>query len=144
MELAFNQNPVLESDEPLSLTPENALILGEAFWNIARLYELGRKDQAILLGMNPDNRQALIEYEKKKSIPLDPDKFFRIGLLLGIHKNLRILYPENREIVYNWMTTKQEAFGGKTPMEFIAEHPSNSLMRLATVRRYLDIIRTTF
>lgn len=142
MELT-HQHSAVESEGPLPLTPESAFILGEAFWNMARLYELGRKEQAILLGMNPDNRQALIEYEKKKSIPLDPDKFFRVGLLLGIHKNLRILYPENREIVYNWMTTKQKMFHGNTPMEFIMEDQAGSLLRLATVRRALDIIRTT-
>ncbi len=131
------------AESPLDLTRENAAVLGEAFWNIVRLYRLGRKEQAALLGMNPDNRQALIDYEGKKSIPLDPDKFFRVSLILGIHKNLRILYPENRDIVYNWMTTQQSLFHEKTPMDFIMENEADSLLKLATVRRALDIIRTT-
>lgn len=128
----------------LEVTTENSHILGEAFWNLMGLYQLGRKEQAALLGMNPENRQALISYQNKKMIPLDPDKFFRVSLLLGIHKNLRILYPQNRNVVYQWMSTPQEMFQGQSAMSFIMEDDSHSLLRLATVRRALDLIRTSF
>lgn len=145
MEQALNLDVSLGQEEgALELNEENAAILGEAFWNIVRLYELGRKEQAILLGMNPNNRQALKDYETKKLIPLDPDKFFRVSLLLGIHKNLRILYPQNKNVVYNWMNTPQKLFGQKSPMEFIKADITHSLLRLATVRRALDIIRTSY
>lgn len=145
MEQALNLDVSLGQEEgALELNEENAVILGEAFWNIVRLYELGRKEQAILLGMNPDNRQALKDYETKKLIPLDPDKFFRVSLLLGIHKNLRILYPQNKNVVYHWMTTPQKLFGDQSPMEFIKADTTHSLLRLATVRRALDIIRTNY
>ena len=128
----------------LELNNDNAQILGEAFWNMVFHYKLSRKEQALLLGVNQNNRKTLKEYEIKKSIPLDPDKFLRVSLLLGVHKNLRILFPQNRSVAYNWMTTKQELFNNKTPMDFIAEDPANSLLRLATVRRALDIIRTSY
>ncbi len=138
MELATQTQNALETNL------ENASILGEAFWNIVRLYALGRKDQAILLGMNQDNRKALKDYESKKQIPIEPDKFLRVGILLGIHKNLRILYPDNLNVVYHWMTTRQKLFHDKAPMEFISDDPDNSLLRLATVRRALDVLRTSF
>ncbi|MBI2338755.1 MAG: hypothetical protein HYU99_00065 [Deltaproteobacteria bacterium] len=131
-------------DSSLELNEENTHILGGAFWNLVRLYGLGRREQATLLGVNPNNRKSLKDYEQKKAIPLDPDKFLRVGFLLGIHKNLRILFPQNVNIVYHWMTTRQELFHHKTPMEFIEENPANSLLHLATVRRALDILRTGF
>jgi hypothetical protein len=137
-------NEYAQIHDSLDLTDENAHVLGKAFWNIVHLYHLGRKEQAVLLGTNPDNRKSLKDYESKQSIPLDPDKFFRVGLLLGIHKNLRILFPQNRKIVYNWFTTKQSLFHNLAPMDFIAQEPAQSLLRLATVRRALDLLRTSF
>lgn len=129
---------------PLALTDANAHVLGSAFWNIVKLYGLSRIDQAILLGVNPNNRQLLKSYEDKKKIPLDADKFLRVSFLLGIHKNLRILFPQNQNVVYNWFTTKQKLFHNQTPMQFIAADPANSLLHLATVRRALDLLRTSF
>lgn len=128
----------------LALTEANAHILGSAFWNIVKLYDLSRIDQAILLGVNPNNRQLLKSYEDKKKIPLDADKFLRVSFLLGIHKNLRILFPQNQNVIYNWLTTKQKLFHNQTPMQFIASDPANSLLHLATVRRALDLLRTSF
>lgn len=128
----------------LDLNERNAKILGEAFWNLVKHYDLGRRQQAILLGMNPENRKTLQDYQSKSAIPLEADKFARVGILLGIHKNLRILYPQNRDVVYNWMTTTQELFHHKTPMEFIEGDEANSFLRLMMVRRALDVLRTSF
>lgn len=140
MEALIAQKP----DAPIELNGENAQILGHAFWNIVRLYGLGRKEQAALLGLNPNNRKSLKDYEQKKAVPVDPDKFLRVSFLLGIHKNLRLLFPQNINVVYQWMTTPQDLFHRKTPMEFVEQDPANSLLHLATIRRALDILRTSF
>lgn len=123
-----------------SIDEEQASILGKAFWNLVNLYEFNREEQAVLLGIKP-NRERLNSLEKQKTIPLDPDKFLRVSHLLGIHKNLRILYPHNREIVYNWMKTERDLFGNLSAIDFIKADPVNSLPRLFTVRRMLDQIR---
>ena len=130
--------------DALDLNTPNAHVLGEAFWNLVTHYDLSRREQAILLGMNPDNRKTLQDYESKKMIPVEADKFARVGILLGIHKNLRILYPQNRDVVYNWMTTAQKLFHGKSPMDFVAADEANSFLRLMMVRRALDVLRTSF
>lgn len=39
--------------------------------------------------------------------------------LLGIHKNLRLLFPHNRELAYRWMTTRNKAFDNQTPVEVV-------------------------
>lgn len=123
------------------LSNETAHALGKSFWKLVHLYGFTREEQALLLGVKPENRQRLISLEKEKSIPVEADKFQRVGNLLGIHKNLRILFPHNRELVYEWMKTPREIFHGRSAMEFIKDDPINSFARLFTVRRALDQIR---
>jgi hypothetical protein len=119
---------------------EERAVLGEAFWNIVELYGFTQKEQAALLGIKP-YRQRLKDLHDNKLIPDDTDKKYRVGLLLGIHKNLRILFPHNKEIVYGWMKNPQRDLDGKIPIEFIMEDMDNTLPRLAAVRRRLDYIR---
>lgn len=115
-------------------------VLGEAFWNLVKHYGFNRVQQAGLLGL-ANYRQRLGKLEKERLIPKDVDKKNRVGLLLGIHKNLRIMFPYNREIVYGWMKKPQQDLGGLVPIDFILEDPSLSFERLAFVRRRLDYIR---
>jgi hypothetical protein len=115
-------------------------VLGEAFWNIVKHYGFNREEQAAVLGIKP-NRQRLKELCDSHSIPDDPDKKYRVGLLLGIHKNLRILFPHNREIVYGWMKSPQADLEGEIPIQYIMKDLDESLPRLAAIRRRLDYIR---
>ncbi len=103
-----------------SLNEEQAQVLGKAFWNLVNLYQFTREEQALLLGIKA-NRERLNSLEKQKTIPLDPDKFLRGSHLLGIHKNLRILYPHNREIVYSWMKTARDLFGNVSAIDFLKQ-----------------------
>lgn len=115
--------------------------LGRAFWKIASNYELTRAEQAAILGIKANN-QRLGSMEENREIPDDPDKVLRASHLVGIHKSLRILFPQNREVVYHWLKTKRELFKGKSAMEYIMEgDPSVSIMRLYSVRRLLDQLR---
>ena len=58
----------------------------------------------------------------------------RVATLLGIHKNLRILYPYNRDLVYSWVSFQNQAFGDKSPIEIMKE----GFDGLKRVRGYLD------
>ncbi|HYX37592.1 MAG TPA: antitoxin Xre/MbcA/ParS toxin-binding domain-containing protein [Oligoflexus sp.] len=115
-------------------------VLGTAFWNIAEHYGFTQKDIALILGIK-ENRQRLAALKKELVIPEDPDKLLRVSHLVGIHKNLRILFPHNREVVYAWLKTPRELFQGRSALEFIAEDPMQSMTRLFTVRRLLDQLR---
>lgn len=117
-------------------------VLGSAFWKIAEHYSLTHKEIALLLGIK-ENRQRLAALKKNAEIPEDPDKLLRVSHLVSIHKNLRILFPQNREVVYAWLKTKRELFQGKSALEYIAEDPLQSMTRLFTVRRLLDQIRVS-
>jgi hypothetical protein len=66
------------------------------------------------------------------------DLIDRAGHLLAIHKSLRILFPHNKELAYAWMTTANQHFDGKTPMDIVHEQ---GFLGLIAVRRYLDFER---
>jgi hypothetical protein len=101
-------------------------------------WKLNTEDQAALLGIASGNRAALTRYRKGEPIGTSRDQYERVGHLLGIHKNLRLLFPQNRELAYRWMTTRNKAFDNLTPVEVIREWGFAGLLM---VRGYLDRAR---
>ncbi|MCG2582814.1 antitoxin Xre/MbcA/ParS toxin-binding domain-containing protein [Massilia sp. TS11] len=101
-------------------------------------WQLSTEDQASLLGLAPSNRAALARYRKGEPIGTSRDQFERVGHLLGIHKNLRLLFPHNRELAYRWMSTRNRAFDQRTPVEVVSEWGFAGLLM---VRAYLDRAR---
>lgn len=101
-------------------------------------WQLNTEDQAILLGLAPSNRAALARYRKGEPIGSSRDQYERVGHLLGIHKNLRLLFPANRDLAYRWMTTPNRAFEQRTPVELVREWGFAGLLVLRT---YLDRAR---
>ena len=101
-------------------------------------WKLSTEDQAALLGIATSNRAALTRYRKGAPVGTSRDQYERVGHLLGIHKNLRLLFPQNRELAYRWMTTRNKAFDNLTPVEIVKEWGFAGLL---TVRGYLDRAR---
>lgn len=101
-------------------------------------WKLSTEDQAALLGIAAGNRAALARYRKGEPIGTSRDQYERVGHLLGIHKNLRLLFPQNRDLAYRWMTTRNKAFDNLTPVEVIREWGFAGLLM---VRGYLDRAR---
>lgn len=101
-------------------------------------WKLTTEDQAALLGIATSNRAALARYRKGEPIGTSRDQFERVGHLLGIHKNLRLLFPQNRDLAYRWMSTRNKAFNNFTPVEVIKEWGFAGLLM---VRSYLDQAR---
>ncbi len=98
-------------------------------------WKLTTEDQAMLLGIASNNRAALTRYRKGEPIGSSRDQYERVGHLLGIHKNLRLLFPHNRDLAYRWMSTRNKAFDHLTPVEVIKEWGFAGLLM---VRSYLD------
>ena len=98
-------------------------------------WQLPNKDQLSLLGAAPENRALLTRYRAGEPIANDRDKLERVGLLLGIHKSLRLLFPQNRDLAYRWMTTPNRAFDNATPTQVIDQQ---GMIGLYMVRTYLD------
>jgi hypothetical protein len=101
-------------------------------------WQLSTEDQAALLGIAASNRAALSNYRSGKPIGTSRDQYERVGHLLGIHKNLRLLFPQNRDLAYRWMSTRNKAFDNLTPVEVVKEWGFAGLLR---VRGYLDRAR---
>lgn len=113
----------------------------KAFWSIVEHYKFSREEQSVLLGVNY-NRDRLNQLQKERQIPESDDSVLRVSILVGIHKNLRLLFPYNRDLVYKWMKVKNDDFGGISPMEYIkSAQLGEGLNRIAAVRRRLDFIR---
>lgn len=110
---------------------------------VARLFErwgLSSEDQLAMLGLSTSNRTALGRYRKGEPLPANRDMLDRAGNLLSIHKNLRLLFPYDRDLAYSWMRARNRAFDGRTPVEVIREW---GFVGLLTVRAYLDRARGT-
>lgn len=101
-------------------------------------WKLSTEDQAALLGIASSNRAALSNYRSGKPIGTSRDQFERVGHLLGIHKSLRLLFPQNRDLAYRWMTTRNLAFDNLTPVDVVKEWGFTGLLM---VRGYLDRTR---
>ncbi|MCF6254996.1 MAG: MbcA/ParS/Xre antitoxin family protein [Gammaproteobacteria bacterium] len=101
-------------------------------------WQLSTEEQLALLGLSIANRAALARYRKGLPLAQSRDLLDRVGILLGIHKSLRLLFPHNRELAYAWMTQHNKAFEGMTPAETIKQWGFNGLFM---VRAYLDRAR---
>jgi hypothetical protein len=101
-------------------------------------WNLSTEDQAALLGLAPHNRSALSRYRKGDPIGSTRDQYERVGHLLGIHKNLRLLFPHNRDLAYKWMSSRNRAFDNFTPTDMIKEYGFAGMLM---VRSYLDKAR---
>lgn len=108
---------------------------------LIRLFELWKltsEEQLDALGLSIDNRAALTRYRKGEPISASRDTTDRAGNLLAIHKNLRLLFPNNPDLAYSWMKTRNRAFNGNSPVEVIREMGFSGLLY---VRSYLDRAR---
>lgn len=101
-------------------------------------WQLTTENQAALLGISTSNRAALTRYRKGESIGTSRDQYERVSHLLGIHRSLRLLFPQNRDLAYRWMSTRNKAFDNLTPVEVIKEWGFAGLLMVSA---YLDRMR---
>jgi hypothetical protein len=101
-------------------------------------WQLGARDQMALLGLSEGSRTTLMRYKRGEPLADQRDLLDRVADLLAIHRSLRILFPENRDLAYRWPTMENKVFENKSPVQFIRE---KGFLGLITVRRYLDFER---
>lgn len=104
---------------------------------VNRLFErwhLDAEQQAALLGLSPQNAAALVGHGTDHEIEVTSALVERIGHLLAIHAQLRLLFPKNRDLAYRWISTSNNAFDGRTPVAVVREHGISGLLML---RSYL-------
>lgn len=107
------------------------------FFNIAEKWRLDSKEQMALLGSPAPS--TFYKYKAGDVGTLSFDLLTRISLVLGIYKDLRILFPDNA-VSDRWfkLPNSNPIFGGLTPATYVAQGDMDSLFR---VRRLLDARR---
>lgn len=88
-----------------------------------------------MLGLPPSHQSALSLYRQGKPLGMSRDLLDRVGHILSIHKNLRIIFPKNREVVYSWMTRQNLEFSDLSPVEIVRKYGVSGLLM---IRAYLD------
>ena len=101
-------------------------------------WKLGTEDQLAMLGLATNNRSALSRYRRGEPLAANRDLLERAGHVLAIHKNLRLVFPQDRDLAYAWMTQRNRAFNGLAPVDLVKEWGFAGML---AVRAYLDRAR---
>lgn len=108
-----------------------------AFFNIAKLWNLESHEEQILLGNPP--RSTFFKWKRERQGHLSQDTLERISYIMGIYKALQILLP-NEQAANSWIKKPNFAalFNGQTALDKML---GGNVVDLADVRRYLDAER---
>lgn len=131
--------PVQSSTPPDVRTRDSRERLARMVMQLFDHWQLGTAEQAALLGLAPGHRSTLARYRKGEPLADNRDLLDRVGHLLGIHKALRIIFPQDRDLAYRWISTPNRRLGAR-PVDVIMEQGFEGLL---AVRRYLDFERGT-
>jgi len=102
--------------------------------NLAAHWRLDDRESRILLGA-----PAARTYDRWKTDQFVPSRISRdtrerLSVLMGIHRNLRSLFPDPWR-GYRWLRKPNRAFGGESALNRML---AGSIADLAAVRAYLD------
>lgn len=123
---------VAKQDIPADLLKRNTR-------NIIALFEhwgLKNEEESSLLG--GISLAQLAKFKRGTACISGRDTIERVGNLLGIHKNLRILYPYNREVVYTWIKGRNQQLHNLSPLDIMLEY---GYIGIAQMRRFTDYLR---
>ena len=110
-------------------------VIAKMFMRLFACWTLTSDEMGSALGLSPSDHSTLEKLRNGSPVALSRHSMVRAGHLLGIHKNLRRLFPLNRDLAYAWMKTSNLAFDSRTPIEVIGEH---GLTGMLMVRAYLE------
>lgn len=108
-----------------------------AFFNLAERWNLRITDQRRLLGDPPES--TFYKWKRLQEGTLGRDTLERISYLLGIFKDLQILFPDPQQ-ADGWVHRANQAslFGGQSALQRML---SGNVADLYVVRQYLDAQR---
>ncbi|CDZ95316.1 MbcA/ParS/Xre antitoxin family protein [Pseudomonas saudiphocaensis] len=132
--------PVLKySDEAQLADEDGRRVLARVVTALFDRWKLDTEVQMQLLGMSPKSRKLLPRYRNgEQALPGSRDNLDRAGYLLGIHKGLRLLFPEDEELRFSWVHRRNLALEGATPLEVMVR---DGLIGIARVARLVDFQR---
>jgi len=135
----MQDNTALSGGPRPDLTSEEARIgFAKLIIKLFDLWNLSTSDRLELLGQSATSRANLTKYRNGAPLPNLRDLLDRTGWLLSIHKSLRLLYPQNKELRYAWVNRRNRAFDNLTPLQVMRYE---GIIGMAKVSRYLDYQR---
>lgn len=117
------------TDDVLKRNTQNVIALFK-HWGLKN-----EEECSLLGGISP---AQLAKFKKGLAFIHGRDTIERVGHLLGIHKNLRILYPYNRDVVYRYIKARNLQLNNLSPLEIMLEQ---GYIGIAQMRRFTDFIR---
>jgi len=116
------------------LSERNRELLARGVTGIFDFWELRAEARRTLLGFKRGDwmLEALIA---GAPLSADPEVLERAGHITAIYKSLGILAPRNPEYTRQWMTSRNRAFNGMTPLKVVEKQ---GLVGLKLLRAYLD------
>lgn len=121
--------PIREASE------EDRRALAVMLMGLFKHWQLSTVEQLDALGLPITSRATLARYRHGKPLAGDRDTLDRAANLLSIHKSLRLMFPRNLELAYQWMKLRNRAFDGMPPIDVIRTHGFAGLLM---VRSYLN------
>jgi len=122
------------SDKP-EITQEHIVAGMAAVFKIADKWELSNDELQLLLGS--PSRATFFKWKKNDVRSVPHDTVARISYILGIYKDLQILYADPA-IADGWVKRPNQVFGGETARDRLV---AGELVDIAYVRDYLDGVR---
>lgn len=98
-------------------------------------WQLSPAEQADLLGQGSMSRDDANRSLEGDTACVNPDVEVRVGHLLAIHRLLRLLFPQNRDLAYQWFSAPNKKFGDRKPVDVVREQ---GVEGLRLVRSYLS------
>jgi hypothetical protein len=106
-----------------------------AFFRITEAWGVTDAQARVLLGA--PSRSTLYTYKQGKGGELSHDTLERVSYVLGIYKDLQLLFPNPAQADV-WMRKPNDAFGGQSALDHAL---GGRVVDLADVRRHLDAVR---
>lgn len=115
----------------LRITKEEAAAGARAIVRLFRAWDLSENEACELLG--GIDQVTWARWRDGRRIRIGVDLATRLGLLLSIHSNLRMLYTE-KSMCYTWVKEPNRRFGGLTPLNVMT---AGTMLSIIEVRDYL-------
>lgn len=95
-------------------------------------WHLEDEEQLTLLGLDRKSCHVLPQYRSgERALPNNPDTLGRVSYLLGIHRGLRLLFPEDQASRFGWVKMRNRAFDGCTALDVMLREGPDGVARVA-------------
>lgn len=124
------------SETPKYLEPPDRVKRCHLALTITRLFDhwgLHAGDQLALLGLSGNSHSTLSRYRRGNPVSPNRDMIERIGHLLGVHRSLETLFPDQPSAQRVWVLARKRSLGGYTPVDFIKKEGITGLRYLRSL-----------